>query len=202
MGTQVTVVEILPQILPAEDAEIAAHARKRFEKQGIEILTSTKVTRVEKKPDGVVATIEDSPGAARALEAERMISAVGVTGNVENLGLETLGVKIERGIIVADGMGRTNVPGIYAIGDVAGPPMLAHKAEHEGVLCVEAIKGLDPRPIDEDDDSWLHLLQSAGGFRWPHRGKSQGVGYLKSGLAAFLSSAMARRLRLASPRDS
>jgi dihydrolipoamide dehydrogenase len=145
----VTVVEILPQILPAEDAEIAAHARKRFEKQGIEILTSTKVTKVERKRDSVVATIEDSKGAARALEAERMISAVGVAGNVEDLGLETLGVKIERGMIIADGMGRSNVPGIYAIGDVAGPPMLAHKAEHEGVICVEAIKGLDPHPIEK-----------------------------------------------------
>jgi dihydrolipoamide dehydrogenase len=149
MGTKVTVVEILPQILPAEDVEIAAHARKRFEKQGIEILTSTKVTSAEKKLDGVVATIEDAKGAARALEAERMISAAGVTGNVENLGLETLGVKIEGGIIIADGMGRTNVPGIYAIGDVAGPPMLAHKAEHEGVICVEAISGLDPHPIEK-----------------------------------------------------
>ncbi|MGH6852164.1 MAG: dihydrolipoyl dehydrogenase, partial [Methylocella sp.] len=149
MGAKVTVVEILAQILPAEDAEIAAHARKRFEKQGIEVLTSAKVRKVEKKRDGVVATIEDSTGAAQALEAERMISAVGVTGNVENLGLETLGVKIERGIIIADGMGRTNVPGIYAIGDVAGPPMLAHKAEHEGVICVEAIKGLSPHPIEK-----------------------------------------------------
>ncbi len=149
MGTQVTVVEILPQILPAEDAEIAAFARKRFEKQGIQILTSTKVTRAEKKPDGVTATIEDSKGAARALEADRMISAVGVTGNVENLGLEALGVKIEGGTIVADGMGRSNAPGIYAIGDVAGPPLLAHKAEHEGVICVEAIKGLDPRPMEK-----------------------------------------------------
>jgi dihydrolipoamide dehydrogenase len=147
MGAQVTVVEILPQILPAEDAEIAAFACKRFEKQGITILTSTKVTRAEKKPDSVTATIEDSKGAARALEAERMISAAGVTGNVENLGLEALGVKIEGGTIVADGMGRSNVPGIYAIGDVAGPPLLAHKAEHEGVICVEAIKGLDPRPM-------------------------------------------------------
>ncbi|MGH6801277.1 MAG: dihydrolipoyl dehydrogenase, partial [Methylocella sp.] len=149
MGTNVTVVEILPRILPAEDVEIAAHARKRFEKQGMEILTSTKVTRVEKKSDGIVATIERSDGATRALEAERMISAVGVTGNVENLGLEALGVKIERGIIEADGFGRTNVPGIYAIGDVAGPPMLAHKAEHEGVVCVEAIKGHDPHPIEK-----------------------------------------------------
>ncbi|MCI0599175.1 MAG: dihydrolipoyl dehydrogenase [Beijerinckiaceae bacterium] len=148
MGTQVTVVEILPQILPAEDAEIAAFARKRFEKQGIEILTSAKVTKVDKKPDGVVATIEDGKSAPRTIEAARMISAVGVTGNVENLGLDALGVKIERGTIVTDGLGRTNVPGIYAIGDVAGPPMLAHKAEHEGVICVEAIKGLDPHPLD------------------------------------------------------
>ncbi len=149
MGTRVTVVEILPQILPVEDAEIAAHARKRFEKQGIEILTSTKVTKVEKKPDGIAATLEDANGAARTLEAERMISAVGVVGNVENLGFEALGLKIEHGIIATDGRGRTNVPGLYAIGDVAGPPMLAHKAEHEGVICVEAIQGLDPHPLDK-----------------------------------------------------
>jgi dihydrolipoamide dehydrogenase len=149
MGTKVTVVEILARILPAEDAEIAAHARKRFEKQGIEIQTSAKVTKVERTRDSIVATIEDSKGATRPLEAERMISAVGVTGNVENLGLEALGVKIERGIIKADGLGRTNLPGIYAIGDVAGPPMLAHKAEHEGVICVEAIKGLDPHPLEK-----------------------------------------------------
>ena len=149
MGKQVTVVEILPQILPAEDVEIAAHARKRFERQGIEILTSTKVTRVEKKADSVVATIEDGKGAARALEAERMISAVGVAGNVEGLGLEAIGVKTERGMIIADRMGRSNVPGIYAIGDVAGPPLLAHKAEHEGVICVEGIRGLHPHPIEK-----------------------------------------------------
>ena len=148
MGAQVTVVEILPQILPVEDAEIAALARKRFEKQGIEILTSTKVTKVEKKQDGIAATLEDT-GGTRVLKAERIISAVGVAGNIENLGLEALGVKIERGIIATDGRGRTNVPGLYAIGDVAGPPMLAHKAEHEGVICVEAIKGLDPHPLDK-----------------------------------------------------
>jgi dihydrolipoamide dehydrogenase len=149
MGAQVTVVEILPQILPAEDAEIAAHARKRFETQGIEILTSAKVTKVAKKQNSVAATLEDANGAVRVVEAERMISAVGVTGNVENLGLEALGVKIEHGMIATDGRGRTNVPGLYAIGDVAGPPMLAHKAEHEGVICVEAIKGLDPHPLDK-----------------------------------------------------
>ncbi|SFK28184.1 dihydrolipoyl dehydrogenase [Methylocapsa palsarum] len=149
MGAEVTLVEILPQILPVEDAEIAALARKRFEKQGVKILTSTKVVKVEKNVNGLVATVEDAMGAAQTLPAEKLISAVGVTGNIENLGLEDLGVATERGIIKADPFGRTNVAGIYAIGDVAGPPMLAHKAEHEGVVCVEAIKGLDPHPIDK-----------------------------------------------------
>jgi dihydrolipoamide dehydrogenase len=149
MGAEVTVVEVLPQILPVEDAEIAAHARKRFEKQGIKIFTATKVTKVDKKGDGVIATIEDEKGATQTLAAERIISAVGVVGNVENLGLEGSGVAVEKGTIKIDEFGRTNVPGIYAIGDVAGPPMLAHKAEHEGVICVEAIKGLHPHPMDK-----------------------------------------------------
>ncbi len=149
MGAEVTVVEVLPQILPVEDAEIAAIARRQFEKQGIRILTSTKVTKIQKESDGLVATVEAADGATQTLAAARMISAVGVIGNVENLGLEALGVTIERGIIKTDGFGRTNVAGLYAIGDVAGPPMLAHKAEHEGVICVEAIKGLEPHPLDK-----------------------------------------------------
>jgi dihydrolipoamide dehydrogenase len=149
MGSEVTVVEVLPQILPAEDAEIAGLARKRFEKQGIKILTSTKVAKLEKKADSVVATIDDGKSVQTA-EFQRVISAVGVVGNVENLGLEKLGVKTDRGCIVVDGIGKTSVPGIYAIGDVAGPPMLAHKAEHEGVICVEAIKGLHPHAIDKN----------------------------------------------------
>jgi dihydrolipoamide dehydrogenase len=148
MGAEVTVVEVLPQILPLEDAEIATHARKRFEKQGIKILTGAKVTKVEKGANSVTATIDDGK-ATQTITAERLISAVGVVGNIENLGLEKLGVKIDRGTVVTDGLGRTNVPGIYAIGDVAGPPMLAHKAEHEGVICVEAIKGLKPHPMDK-----------------------------------------------------
>jgi dihydrolipoamide dehydrogenase len=148
MGAEVTVVEVLPQILPVEDAEIAAHARKRFEKQGIKILTSTKVTKVEKSAGQLTATLEDEKGATQTLTAERMISAVGVVGNVEKLGLEALGVKLDRGIVATDGFGRTNVAGIYAIGDVAGPPMLAHKAEHEGVICVETIKGLHSHAMD------------------------------------------------------
>ncbi|MEJ0052542.1 MAG: dihydrolipoyl dehydrogenase [Methylovirgula sp.] len=149
-GVEVTIIEVLPRILPAEDAEIAGLARKRFEKRGIKILTGTKVTKVEKSANGVTATAEDANGKSQVLQAERLISAVGVVGNSENLGLEALGVKIERGIIAADGLGRTNVPGIYAIGDVAGPPMLAHKAEHEGVICVEAIAGGHPHPLERD----------------------------------------------------
>ncbi len=149
MGTDVTVVEVLPQILPVEDAEIAAFARKAFEKQGIKILSNTKVTKLDKKADSVVATIDDGKGKLQTVEFDRVISAVGVVGNVEGFGLEKLGVKTDRGCIVIDGYGKTNVPGIYAIGDVAGPPMLAHKAEHEGVICVEAIKGLHPHAMDK-----------------------------------------------------
>jgi dihydrolipoamide dehydrogenase len=149
LGAEVTVVEVLPQILPVEDTEIAAFARKSFERQGIKIMTGAKVTKLNKKADGVTATIDDGKGGAQTLAVERVISAVGVVGNIENLGLEKLGVKTERGIIVADGYGRTNVAGVYAIGDVAGPPMLAHKAEHEGVVCIEAIKGLNPHPLDK-----------------------------------------------------
>jgi len=149
LGAEVTVVEVLPQILPVEDPEIAAFARKSFERQGIKILTGARVSKLDKGADGVKATIDDGKGGTLSLAVERVISAVGVIGNVENLGLERLGVKTEGGTILVDGHGRTNVPGIYAIGDVAGPPMLAHKGEHEGVVCVEAIKGLKPHPLDK-----------------------------------------------------
>src|SRR3954451_5986444 len=115
MGSEVTVVEVLPQILPVEDAEIAKFAHKAFEKQGIKILLNTKVTKLEKKTDSVVATLDDGKGKTQSIEVERVISAVGVVGNIENLGLEKLGVKTDRGVIVIDGFGKTNVPGIYAI---------------------------------------------------------------------------------------
>lgn len=149
MGAEVTVVEVLPQILPVEDAEVAAFARKQFEKQGFRILTGAKVTKLDKKADSVTATIDDGKGGTQTLTVDRVISAVGVVGNIEGIGLEKLGVKTDRGTVVTDGLGRTNVPGLYAIGDVAGPPMLAHKAEHEGVICIEAIKGLHPHPLDK-----------------------------------------------------
>ncbi len=149
MGCDVTVVEVMDRIMPVEDAEISALARKIMEKQGMKIMTSAKVVKVVKGANSITATIE-ADGKTTDITAERMISAVGVVGNIEHLGLEALGVKTERGCIVTDGYGRTNVKGIYAIGDVAGPPMLAHKAEHEGVICVENIKGLPVHPMEKD----------------------------------------------------
>ena len=148
LGSEVTIVEVLPQILPVEDHEIQTFARKSFEKQGIKIHTKAKVTKLDKKADSVAATIEEG-GKTESITVERVISAVGVVGNLENLGLEKLGVKTDRGIIVVDQFNKTNIPEIYAIGDVSGPPMLAHKAEHEGVVCIEAIKGLSPHPMNK-----------------------------------------------------
>jgi dihydrolipoamide dehydrogenase len=149
MGVDVTVVEIVDQIMPVEDAEIAKIAQKQLEKQGLKIRTGAKVTSLKKGSKDVAATIEQG-GKSETITVDRVISAVGVQGNIENLGLEALGVKTEKGIVVVDGYGRTSVPGVYAIGDVAGPPMLAHKAEHEGVICVEKIKGLDVHPMKKD----------------------------------------------------
>jgi dihydrolipoamide dehydrogenase len=148
MGAEVTVVEILEQILPVEDKEIAGLARKQLTKSGMKIMTGAKVAALRKNGQSVTATIEDQ-GSKQEITVEKVISAVGVTGNVEELGLEELGVKTDKGVIVTDGYGRTNIAGIYAIGDVAGPPMLAHKGEHEGVICVEKIKDLDVHPLDK-----------------------------------------------------
>src|SRR5206468_2363972 len=139
----------LAQILRAEEEDVADIARNEFEKQGNKSLSGAKATKLDKAADSDAATIDTGKGSTQTLTAERVISAVGVVGNIENLGLEKLGAKTDRGAIVIDGHGRTNVPGIYAIGDVAGPPLLAHKAEHEGVICVEAIKGLKPHPMDK-----------------------------------------------------
>ncbi len=150
MGAEVTLIEVLPRILPIEDEEIAAFARKRFEKQGMKVMTGTKVVKVDKGKDSITATIDDGTGKLQTITADRLISAVGVVANIENLGLEKVGVKIERGYVVTDGYGRTTAPGIYAIGDIAGPPMLAHKAEHEGVICVETIAGIKTHPINKD----------------------------------------------------
>ncbi|WP_105434757.1 dihydrolipoyl dehydrogenase [Neorhizobium tomejilense] len=150
MGVEVTVVEIMSQVMPVEDAEISALAKKQFERQGMKILLEAKVAKVVKGANSVTATIELKDGKTQEITADRMISAVGVQANIEGIGLETLGVKTDRGFIAIDGYGKTNVPGLYAIGDVAGPPLLAHKAEHEAVICVEKIAGLpNVHPMDK-----------------------------------------------------
>jgi dihydrolipoamide dehydrogenase len=149
LGAEVTIIELLPQILPVEDAEIAAHVKKRFEKRGIKFMTEAKVAKVDKSKTGIVAHVELKDGSKVDVAGDALISAVGVQCNTENLGLEKLGVKIDRGAIVVDDHGRTNSPGLWAIGDVAGPPMLAHKAEHEGVIVVETIAGLKVHGLDK-----------------------------------------------------
>lgn len=140
LGSQVTVIEALDRILPVEDEEVSAAAQKALEKRGIKFHTSAKVTKLAKSKDGVTVTL-DASGKTQTLDAERAIVAVGIDANIEKLGLDTLGVKIDRGHVVTDAHCATNVKGLYAIGDVAGPPWLAHKASHEGVHCVEHIAG-------------------------------------------------------------
>ena len=152
LGSDVTVIEALPRILPVEDEEVSKAAHKAFEKRGLKFRVPANVKKLSKTKSGVAVEIETLDGAgggkAETLEADVAIVAVGIVGNVEDMGLEALGVKIERTHVVTDRHGATGVPGLYAIGDVAGPPWLAHKASHEGVHCIEHIAGLTPSNID------------------------------------------------------
>ncbi|WP_027136053.1 dihydrolipoyl dehydrogenase [Geminicoccus roseus] len=149
MGAEVTVVEVLDRVLPVEDAEISAFAHKQFEKRGLKIRVGTKVAKLDKKADSVVVTLEMPGGKTEQLEVERVISAVGIVGNTEHCGLEGTKIKVERSHVVIDEWCRTDEPGVYAIGDLVGAPWLAHKASHEGVLCVEKIAGFGhPHPLD------------------------------------------------------
>jgi len=148
-GVEVMVVEVMDRILPVEDAEISEIAAKAFKKQGMRLLTGAKVESLDKAKDSVTATIKLSDGKTEKITTERVISAVGITGNVENLGLEELGIKVDRGHVVVDQWLETAAKGVYAIGDLVGAPWLAHKASHEGVLAVERIAGLKGlHPLD------------------------------------------------------
>ena len=148
MGTEVTVVEVLDRILPVEDEEISERARQAFVARGMTILTSAQVTGVSTGAAGARVTVEDGSG-SRDFDVEKVILAVGITGNVEDLGLEETAVTVDRGHVVIDGLCRTGEDGVCAIGDLTGPPWLAHKASHEGVLCVEAIAGTgNAHPLD------------------------------------------------------
>ncbi|MBB4658789.1 dihydrolipoyl dehydrogenase [Parvularcula dongshanensis] len=149
MGSEVRVVEMVDRILPAEDEEVSAFALKTFQKQGFKIDTETQVQGLKKNKDTVTATIKTKDGKTEEAEFDRVILAVGIVGNTENIGLEQVGVKVERGHIVVDEWLSTGVPGVYAIGDVTGAPWLAHKASHEGIICVEKIAGKnDVHPLD------------------------------------------------------
>ncbi|MDX2284749.1 MAG: dihydrolipoyl dehydrogenase [Bacteroidia bacterium] len=147
MGTQVTVVEFLDRILPREDEEVSTQMERIFKKKGVEILTSAEVTKVDTSGAGVVATIKTAKG-EQQLEADVLLSAVGITSNIEDLGLGNLNVKTEGGKVLVDEYYRTSVPGIYAIGDLTPGPALAHMASHEALVCVEQIAGHHPEPID------------------------------------------------------
>ena len=147
LGAEVTLVEVLDRILPVEDAEIGSFVQKAFAKQGMKIITGAKLQGLRKGANEVTAVIEAN-GKVQEITADRVISAVGIVGNVEGIGLEGTGVKVDRTHVLVDELCRTGEPGVYAIGDLTGPPWLAHKASHEGVLCVEAIAGMHVHPMD------------------------------------------------------
>jgi dihydrolipoamide dehydrogenase len=147
LGTKVTAVEMMPTVLPNEDAELTKLMESSFRRQGIEILTGTKVNDVKAGTAGVTVVVS-SPEGVKNLSSDIALVAVGVQGNVENLGLEKAGVVLDRGYIKVDKDYRTNVAGIFAVGDIIGPPWLAHVASAEGIHCAEVIAGNNPEPID------------------------------------------------------
>jgi len=148
LGSDVTVVEVMDRVLPVEDAEISGLAHKAFEKEGLKIMTSATVKSLKKGKGTVTATV-DVGGKSTDITVDRVILAVGIVGNVEDLGLEGTKVKVDRTHIETDQWSQTGEAGVYAIGDIAGPPWLAHKASHEGVICVEKIAGeKDVHPLD------------------------------------------------------
>ncbi|NNE46089.1 MAG: dihydrolipoyl dehydrogenase, partial [Rhodothermales bacterium] len=150
MGAEVTIVEVLDRLVPVEDHDVSKELGRAFKKMGIKSMTSAEVLSVDTSGDTVQVKVKTKKG-EETIEADQVLSAVGVVGNIEDLGLEDLGIKTDRGSIVIDGFGRTNVDGVYAIGDVAGPPWLAHKASHEGIMCVEKIAGLPVHAMDKNN---------------------------------------------------
>lgn len=150
MGAEVTLLEAQDRIMPVEDEEISKFARKQFEKHGMKILTSVKLQKAEKGKDNVTVTFEHA-GKTEKVTADRLIMAVGIVPNSENIGLEKTKVKTDRGHIITNGFMQTDEPGIYAIGDVAGAPWLAHKASHEGIICVENIAGKKVKPMIKEN---------------------------------------------------
>jgi dihydrolipoamide dehydrogenase len=150
LGVDVTLIEVMDTIMPVEDAEISAFARKQFEQRGIKVKTSTRIESLEKGDDSVTCLLTGKDGSSETLTVDRLILCAGIQGNIENIGLEALGIETDSSFIKTDEWCRTNAVGIYAIGDVSGPPCLAHKASHEGIICVEKLAGVDGvHPLDK-----------------------------------------------------
>ena len=192
LGSDTTVVEVMDRILPVEDAEISAFAKKSFLKQGMKILEKAAVKKLDRKPGvGVTAHIEQD-GKVTTQEFDTVISAVGIVGNVEGLGLEALGVKIDRTHVVTDEYCRTGVDGLYAIGDIAGAPWLAHKASHEGVMVAELIAGRHPHPIKPNSIAGCTYCQPQIASVGLTEEKAKAAGYtLKVGRFPFIGNGKA-----------
>jgi dihydrolipoamide dehydrogenase len=193
LGAKITIVEMMPNILPIEDKELSKLLESNFKKSGMEILTGTKVESVKTGKD-VTVTVSSAEG-KKELNADLALMAIGVQGNTENIGLETLGVKTDRGWIQVDDFGKTNVEGIYAIGDVAGPPWLAHVASREGINCAEKIAGKNPQPIDYENVPGCTYCQPQVASLGMTEEKALSAGYkLKIGRFPFAASGKARAI--------
>ena len=166
MGAKVTIVEVADRVLRLEDKEISTFVTRKFKKEGIKILTSSELISSKVAKNKVEVEVKKKDGKIEKMIFDKVISAVGVKGNVKGIGLENVGVVTDRGCVVCDSFCNTSVKGIYAIGDVAGPPMLAHKAEHEGVMCVEKIAGLNVKPINKSLVPSCTYTQPQSGFCW------------------------------------
>lgn len=193
-GVKVTVVEMLPTILPVEDEEVSQALAKILAKKGLEIYTDTKVENVDTSGKGVKVTVSNKEG-KKTLEADQCLVAIGVQANSENIGLEKIGVTTEKGWIKVDAYGKTNVPGVYAIGDIIGAPWLAHVAEHEGIVCVEKIAGKDPHPVDYDSIPGCTYCQPQVASIGLTEKKAKEKGYtVKVGKFPFSASGKARAI--------
>jgi dihydrolipoamide dehydrogenase len=192
LGADVTVVEMVDRILPAEDEEISAFAKKSFEKQGMKLITSAATKSITKGVNNVTVTVEQG-GNTQAITVDRVILAVGIVGNVENIGLEETAIKVEKTHVVIDEYCRTGEPGVYAIGDLAGPPWLAHKASHEGVMCVEKIFGVgDVHPLDTSNVPGCTYCQPQVASVGLTEAKAKAAGYtVKVGRFPFMGNGKA-----------
>ena len=202
MGAKVTVVEMLDRILPVEDAEVSAHMAKTLTKQGMTLVTGAKVSDVTPGPDGVAATITGADGQARTDTYSHVIVAIGIISNLENIGLEALGVVVERGRIKVDPWGATNVAGLWAIGDVTGAAVAGAQGEPRGHRRGREDRRTRPAPLRDMEHPGVHLFAAAGGERRPDRGAGPRGGTRGQGSASSRSSATARRSRSARPTAS